>query len=155
MKTRAINSIFLNPEKLIDDDLELVLVKKIPADKGKGYFPMYEFDMKNTVTHEKMWEINLRIGYNENIHYGGHIWYGVDEKFRGHHYAARSVKLLFPLAKKHGLNPILITCNPENMASRKACEYAGGKLVEILNLPEDNDQYQKGERQKCIYTFDL
>lgn len=54
MKTRAINSIFLNPEKLIDDDLELVLVKKIPADKGKGYFPMYEFDMKNTVTHEKM-----------------------------------------------------------------------------------------------------
>ncbi len=149
------DAIFLDPGKLIDDDLELVLVKKVPANEKKGYFPMYEFDMVNTITGERMWEINLRIGYNENIQYGGHIGYGVDEKFRGHHYAARSVKLLFQLAKKHGLNPMLITCNPENIASRKACECAGGALIEILDLPEHNDQYQRGERQKCIYKFDL
>lgn len=54
METIEKDSIFLDPGKLIDDDLELVLVKKVPADEKKGYFPMYEFDMKNTITGERM-----------------------------------------------------------------------------------------------------
>ena len=146
---------FLKPDKLIDDDLELVLIKGIPADPAKSYFPSYKFEMKNTKTGQKMGSIDLRIGYNENIKYGGNIGYGVDEKFRGNHYAARSVKLLFNLAKQHGLNSLIITCNPENTPSRKTCEYAGGKIIEIVDLPEHNDQYKRGERKKCIYKIDL
>ena len=146
---------FLNPGKLIDNDLELVLVKKTPADEKRGYFPAYEFEMRNVKTGKKMGHINLRIGNNENIKYGGHIGYGVDEKFRAKHYAARSLKLLFPFAKKHGLNELLVTCNPENTASGRACEFAGGKLIEIVDLPEYNEQYQRGDRQKCRYRFDL
>lgn len=147
--------IFLNPGKLIDNDLELVLVKKVPANEKKGYVPAYEFEMRNTKTMEKMGHINLRIGNNENTKYGGHIGYGVDKKYRGNHYAARSVKLLFSFAKKHGLNPLWITCNPENIPSRKTCELAGGELVEIVDLPKSNEQYQAGERKKCRYRFNL
>ena len=146
---------FLNPGKLTDDDLELVLVKKIPADEKKGYFPAYEFEMKNAKTAEIMGHVHLRIGNNENTKYGGHIGYGVDEKFRGKHYAARSLKLLFSLAKKHDINPLWVTCNPENIPSRKTCELAGGKLVETVDLPKHNDQYLRGERKKCRYRFDL
>jgi len=146
---------FLDPGKLIDDDLELVLIKKVPADEEKGYFPAYEFEMINVKTAEVMGRITLRIGNNENTKYGGHIGYGVDEEFRGKHYAARSLKLLFSLAKKHVINPLWITCNPENIPSRKTCELAGGKLVEIIDLPEHNNQYQRGERKKCRYKFDL
>ena len=87
--------------------------------------------------------------------YGGHIGYGVLPRYRGHRYAARACKLLFPLARRHGLNPLWITCNPDNIASRRTCELAGGKLVEIVDLPEDIDMYQAGERQKCRYRFDL
>jgi len=146
---------FYNPGKLTDDDLVLVLVRKVPADEKRGYFPAYEFEMRNAKTAETMGHINLRIGNNENTKYGGHIGYGVDEKFRGKHYAARSLKLLFSLAKKHGINPLWITCNPENIPSRKTCELAGGKLIEIVDLPEHNDQYQRGERKKCRYRFDF
>lgn len=146
---------FLNPKKLVDDDLELVLAKKSPADEKKGYVPAYEFEMRNPKTGEKIGHINLRIGDNENIFYGGHIGYGVSEKFRGHHYAARSLELLFPFVKKHGVNPVWITCNPENIASRKTCERAGGKLVEIVDFPEYNEQHQRGDRKKCRYRFDL
>ena len=56
---------FLDPGKLIDDDLSLVLVKKVPANEEKGYFPVYEFEMRNTKTGEIIGDINLRIGYNE------------------------------------------------------------------------------------------
>jgi tagatose 1,6-diphosphate aldolase len=102
-----------------------------------------------------MGHINLRIGNSEKIFYGGHIGYGVNEKFRGQHYAARSCRLLFPLAKHHGLTTIWITCNPDNMASRRTCELAGGKFVDIVDLPKGNDQYLRGDRQKCRYRFDL
>jgi predicted acetyltransferase len=147
--------VFLNPGKLIDNDLELVLVKMVPANEEKGYVPAYFFEMKNTDNGEKMGRIDLRVGNNKSIYYGGNIGYTVEEKFRGHHYAGRSLKLLFPFMKKHKVNSLLITCNPENIASRKTCEFTGGKLLEIVDLPESNDQYKNGERKKCIYKFDL
>ena len=146
---------FLDPGELVDDDLELVLVEKAPADEAKGYFPKYRFEMRNVKTGETMGEISLRVGNNDNTKYGGNVGYGVDEKFRGHHYSARSLKLISALAKQHGLNTLWVTCNPENVASRKTCELAGGKLVEICDLPADNEQYLKGERKKCRYRFDL
>jgi len=48
-----------------------------------------------------------------------------------------------------------ITCNPDNAASRRTCELAGAVLVEIVDLPEDIDMYQEGERQKCRYRLEL
>jgi len=53
------------------------------------------------------------------------------------------------------LNPLWITCNPDNLASRKTCEIAGGVMMEIVDLPEHNIMYKQGERQKCRYRFDL
>lgn len=146
---------FIDPGSLIDDDLELVVEKKVPADPVTGYAPAYQFQMKNTNNGESIGYIHLRIGNSEKLFYGGHIGYGVDEKFRGHHYAARSCQLLFPLAKRHGLTTIWITCNPDNTASRKTCEYASGVLIDIVDLPPDNDQYLRGDRQKCRYRFDI
>ncbi len=149
------NFTFLKPVGLVDNDLELVLKETSPADEKKGYVPAYFFEMINSNTGEKMGRIDLRIGNNQNTYYGGNIGYTVEEGFRGHHYASRSIKLLMPFIKKHGVNEFLITCNPDNIASRKTCEHAGGKLIEIASLPKDNDQYIKGERQKCIYKFKL
>ena len=111
--------------------------------------------MRTVKKSEKIGAISFRVGNNDNTKYGGHIGYDVIEKYRGNRHAARSCKLLFPLAKRHGIIPLWITCNPDNIASRKSCEMAGGKLVEIVDLPEENEQYQRGDRQKCRYRFDL
>ncbi len=147
---------FLESDKLIDKDLELILEKTEPANSEKDYVPAYHFLMMNKKTGEKMGNIDLRIGYNNGIRYGGNIGYGVEEKFRGNHFALRSIDLLLPLAKKHGLTEITITCDPKNIASRRTCELAGGKLLEIVNLPTDNDQYKAGVREtSCVYKFTL
>ncbi len=73
----------------------------------------------------------------------------------GQHLAGKACLLLFELARKHDLGYLIITCNPDNYASRKTCEYAGGELLEIVELPEDNDMREDGEFEKCIFRFAL
>ena len=151
------NFTFYNPGKLIDRDLELVLTKTIPPEQNSpDYIPVYKFEMRQVGTVKKLGRLNFRVANTEDIIlYAGHFGYNVAEEYRGHRYAARSCQLLFPLAIKHGINPLWITCNPDKIASRRTCEIAGGKLIEVVDLPPDNDQYQDGERQKCRYRFDL
>jgi predicted acetyltransferase len=50
---------------------------------------------------------------------------------------------------------VWITCNPENVASRRTCELAGGQLIDIVDLPPETDMFKEGERQKCRYRFAL
>lgn len=150
------NFTFLDPGRLIDNELELILVKKTPAIPEKGYFPRYEFEMRHSETGEKMGGIHFRVGNNKVMKlYVGHLGYGVDDKFRGKKLASRSLLLLFPLAKKHDINPVWVTCNPENLASKRTCELAGGKFIAIVDLPKHSDQYKRGERKKCRYRFDI
>jgi tagatose 1,6-diphosphate aldolase len=60
-----------------------------------------------------------------------------------------------PLARRHGLYALWITCNPENVASRRTCELTGAEFVEIVDLPPESDMYERGERRKCRYRLDL
>lgn len=100
--------------------------------------------------------IGLRIGHTRDLEqYMGHIGYGVFPPARGHHYAERATRLLFPLAREHGLNPLWITCNPDNLASRRTCERLGGRLVDIVDLPENHSLTLRGEHHKCRYRVDL
>lgn len=51
------------------------------------------------------------------------------------------------------MDSLIITCNPDNRASAKTCEYAGGILKETAKLPVTNEMYREGAREKCIYFF--
>lgn len=147
---------WIDPGVLSDGDLTLVLAEKSPADPAEGYVPAYHFEMRRNGRLEKIGSVDLRLGDTYRLRmYGGHLAYGVKPEFRGHHYAARACRLLFPFARRHGMKEIWITCNPDNVASRRTCELAGAVLVEIVDLPEDIDLYQEGERQKCRYRIDL
>ena len=147
---------FHDPGRLVDGDLVLVLVEEFPGDPAIKYVPAYKFKMVLTEQNTEIGHIELRIGNSDHIvMYGGHLAYSVSPEHRGHHYAARACRLLFPLATSHRLKTLWITCNPDNVASRRTCELAGATLVEIVDLPEDTDMYQRGERQKCRYRLDL
>ena len=145
---------FLDTDFLKNDEIHLVLQRTAEEDAEKGWVPAYHFGICN---HDgiAMGVCDLRIGHNEKLYYGGNIGYRVNEKYRGHHYAAKACLLLFELARRHQLEYVIVTCNPENAASRKTCEYAGGTLLEIVELPEDNDMRADGETHKCIYRFEL
>lgn len=147
---------WFDPGILIDRDLELVLVEKIPADPSSEWAPAYRFEMRRNGKSARIGSIDLRIGNTTHmVMYGGHIGYNVDKLFRGNHYAARACLLVLPLARRHGMKTLWITCNPDNWASRRTCELLGAVLVEIVDLPENSDMYLIGERQKCRYRLDI
>lgn len=147
---------FCNPGRLVDGDLELILIEQYPGDPLTRRVPAYKFDMRRSGTPQTIGHIELRVGNSEHIvMYAGHIGYGVDPKHRGHGYAARACRLLLPLARTHGLTPLWITCSPENAASRRTLERLGAQYVETVDLPEDTDMYQRGGRQVCRFRVGL
>lgn len=146
---------FLDTSTLRSNEIYLSLERTAPADPECGWVPAYYFGICNKAG-ERMGETDLRIGHNDRLFYGGNIGYRVEPEFRGHHYAAKAVKLLFDLARRHGLEYLIITCNPDNTASYRTCELAGGKLIGTYELPEDNDmRVEDGETHKCIFRFEL
>jgi predicted acetyltransferase len=150
----ALITSFLEPGEMAEGNLRLVLKEKVPASPDKGWVPMYRFDI--TVDGGRVGGIDFRLGASDFIvRFAGQIGYGIEQRHRGHRYAARAVRLLAPLARAHGLVPLWITCNPDNLASRRTCELAGAQLVEIVDLPPDCDMYAKGDRQKCRYRLAL
>ena len=145
---------FLLDVPLVDDELELYLAERSPADPERDFVPAYRFEMR--VDGERAGSISLRAGNTRHLElYAGHIGYGVEPPFRGRRYAARACKLIFDLARRHGMTTLWITCNPENVASRRTCELVGGELVDIVDLPAETDMYKEGERQKCRYRIRL
>ncbi len=143
------------PQRIEGKEIDLLLERALPADHVKDYVPSYEFAIVLHGTDKKVGGICLRIGDNRNTFYGGHIGYGVDEPYRGQGYAGKACLLLKPLARNYGLRELVITCNPDNLASRRICERLGLELESVVNLPDDNEMYQEGERQKCRYIWPL
>lgn len=146
---------FLDTSFLKNDEMMLRLETTVEADPARNWLPAYHFSICD-LNGVKMGKIDLRIGHNQNVYYGGNIGYSIDEPYRGHHYAGKACLLLFELARKHDMTYLIISCNPLNFASRKTCEFAGGTRKEIAELPEDSDLRQsENTSHMCIYHFDL
>lgn len=140
------------PGELRDHDLTLRLdrFELHPA----HHVPTYQFLMVHNSTGEILGNIRLSIGSTKHLEmFAGHIGYGVLPEHRGYRYASRSVLLLVPLAMDLGINPVWITCDPENTASRRTLELAGAEFVEIVDVPEDCIIHQKGHPRKCRYRL--
>ena len=140
---------------LTGKEIDLKILKKVPADDAKGYVPVYKYDIMLHKSNQAVGSISIRIGYNENLYYGGHIGYGIKEQYRGNNYATKACKLIKKVALAHEMDKLIITCNPKNIASRKTCEKIGLTLKEIVLLPQSNSLYEDGEREACIYEWIL
>ena len=145
---------FFDTSFLKNDEISLIRERTADANEKRGWVPAYYFAVYDREGN-KVGECDLRIGHNDNTYYGGNIGYTVFPPYRGKHYAAKACKLLFELARMHGMEYLYISCDPDNVASRKTCEYAGGEFVETAILPEENEMRKNGELAKCIFRFVL
>jgi tagatose 1,6-diphosphate aldolase len=117
--------------------------------------PTYHFRILKA-SGEEVGSINLRVSSSAHIElYAGHVGFAVHPAYRGHRYASRALLLLMPFARELRLDPLWVTCDPDNFPSRRSCERAGAKLVEIVDVPEDCIVRQSGHPRKCRYRLDL
>lgn len=141
---------FFKDIDLHDDELKLVLRETKEAIPERKHVPAYCFDialLDGTV----VGNCSLKIWHTPVIWFAGNIGYEVYEPYRGHRYAAKACRLLYPLAIRHNLDYLIITCNVSNAASERSIQLAGGMFIAEQDVPQDYEQYRKGSKRVRIY----
>ena len=95
-----------------DEELTLQLFRTVQGDPAQQRLPAYYYHIFQAATGEKIGWIDLRIGTEAEAGFYGHVSYCIAPQARGHRYTARAVAALCPLAKKHGMEALRITCEP-------------------------------------------
>ena len=115
--------------------------------------------------HEQVWRITLhdsrpeigqisyRDGESRCVYYFGHIGYHIDPPYRGHAYAYRACRLIEKEIEKGGKTTAVITCDPDNIPSRKTCEKLGCIPERITDVPEDIQEKYGISARKCRYIW--
>ncbi len=142
------------------DEIYLRLEKIAAADEERGLVPERRYSICRAVDDEPVGECSLRLGHNGkdsrySTYYGGNIGYEVYPDFRGNHYSAKACAILIEEAKTLGMEYLLITCSPDNYASKRNIELAGFQFVEKATAPPHNVLAERGEPDKLIYRLDL
>jgi tagatose 1,6-diphosphate aldolase len=143
-----------DPGLLSDGLVALRLREAAPADPARGWVPAHHYTIVLGASGEPVGLLSVRFGAGEWLtHHAGQIGYAIAPEHRGRRYASRALRLVTPFAWRAGLVPLWVTCNPDNLASRRSCELAGAELVEIVALPPGNEMYERGDRMKCRYRL--
>mgnify|MGYP000518930712 CR=1 FL=1 len=141
-------------DRIEGDDLVLEVKGLLPPIPSQNKVPTYKFHIRRKDSDEIVGEVSLRVGSNDVIdRFIGHIGYAVFKARRGRGYAARACLLLRDLVTRHGLRKVVITCNPENIASARTCEKLGAVLVGREVVPPDHELYAHGVREKLRYEW--
>ena len=108
------------------------------------------------VDHHEVGRIVLREGNCEERYYDGHIGYSVEQQYRGHHYSREACLLLFEIAREKGFQELIITCSPQNIASRKIIESLPFIFIEEKAVPDFlQKDFEEDEKVKRIYKMKL
>ena len=150
-------SLFRSGKTVIEGSVvDLRIEYEKQADRWNDYVPSVIFGIYRHRGNVKIGETDLRLGMNEQLYYAGNIGYRIYEQHRGHGYAYEAAKLLMKTAyERYGMDELIMTCSPENVASRKTIEKLGGELIETVDVPRSHWLYKRGETVKNIYRFQL
>ena len=129
--------------------MELKLIEYVNENLPKGFSPYYIYEI--VVDQKSVGHIILREGSIQERYYDGHIGYHIDEEYRGHHYAYQACLLL---KKKINSDNVIITCDPNNIASLKTIEKLETQLLETKPIPSHLKVFfTKEEKIKNIYLW--
>ncbi len=138
----------------IGDFMKLELLSYEKDNLLPGWKPYYIYLIM--VDYQEVGRIVLREGNNEERYYDGHIGYTIEKEYRGHHYSKEACLLLFEIAREKGFKQLMITCSPNNVASRKIIESLPFKYLETREVPASlKKNFDRGDYLKRIYCLDL
>lgn len=125
---------------------------KVFLPTGRDLAPYHHFRILAGST--DLGHINLRIGESQHLQrVVGHIGFGIRRRFRGSGYALSACRALGPFARVLRHETIL-TCDPDNHASRRTLErLVGGLSGEEVLVPIGDAHYGRGARTKLRFRW--
>lgn len=97
-----------------------------------GYVPAYS--LAAVVDGELVGRTSVRLSLTDFLaSRGGHIGYAVRPAYRRRGYATEILHQSILLAKRHGIERVLVTCDDANIGSATVIERCGGVLEAIVN----------------------
>ncbi len=126
--------------------------KILPGDAAKGFAPGYHFRVL-IADGTDAGHINFRVGDSEHVRLiAGHIGYEIAEGHRGHGYAFEACRAIAPFVRKFYAS-VIITSDPENIASVKTIEKLGASFIDEVPIPPHDSHYLRGSRTKRRYAW--
>lgn len=107
--------------------VRVVVEAKEPfSPRPEGYVPWTELWMADG--DEYLGRATLRHELTDALlTWGGHIGYAVRPSARRQGFASAGLRCMLALADRRGIDPVLVTCDVDNVASRRVIERAGGE----------------------------
>lgn len=101
-----------------------------------GKLPTSEYALMENKSKLGFLQIRHRPSHAPSVpeHMTSHIYYEIDAPFRGKGYGKKILQLGLLEARKIGLKEVFITCDDDNLASKKIIEANGGQFVEEAEL---------------------
>ena len=91
--------------------------------------------------------------------YGGHIGYSIRPARRGRGYGKAILALTLGVSREIGLRRVLVTCDSDNIGSRKIIEHNGGQFESAMVMPSQTLRAEGRQSVRCIeklrYWIDL
>ena len=140
------------PTTLCADEVRLRFVEIVPADPARGFVPYYHFRIL-TQDGSDVGRINFRVGENEHIRLcAGHVGFEIIAAKRGQRYALQACRALAPFARLV-CGTVTITCDPENLPSKRTIEHLGADFVDEVAVPINDPHYVRGSRTKLRFRW--
>ena len=123
----------------LDQVQELALGRNLKFDMVQAsYFLVFDNN------DELVGRVSIRHSLNKHLYnLGGHIGYCVLPEFRLRGYATQILKWSIKFIKNIGVESILVTCDEDNIGSKKVIQNCGGVLCKKLPVFEQKDQKPK------------
>lgn len=140
------------PASLAFGDIKLAFVRIVPGNPAGDLVPYYHFriltDQGTDAGH-----INFRVGDTDHVRMvAGHIGFEVVAASRGHGNAYQACCALAPFVRSI-TREVIITCDPENVASRRTIERLGAEFMDEVDVPPHDPHYIRGSRSKRRYRW--
>jgi predicted acetyltransferase len=133
---------------------EILTLKLIETSSGDSQIiPFYYFDIYLNNISKPIGKISIRIGHNEHSYFNGNLGYEIDEAFRGNGYAKEAVIMTYKVARFHGMTHLIISCDEDNISSKRVIDKLGGVHLETRFPPQNYVFYYDGIPAKSIYRI--
>ena len=142
-----------NRAEYTDGIIDLIPLHVGPADRGLGFRHEQVWKITLHDQREEIGQLSYRDGESRCVYYYGHIGYHIDKPYRGHHYAYHACRLIEREIIVSGKTSVVITCDPDNEASRKTCLKLGCLFERVTEVPEDIYRKYEINHTKCRYIW--